>query len=84
MLETSYILFKTEKCPQYSSYDATSSTDIQVYVVYHKWNIIVLLQNKNIYFSFMCEYIGIRLTGYGKITDYIFTEVFCSVDWLNP
>ena len=29
MLETSYILFKTEKCPQYSSYDATSSTDIR-------------------------------------------------------
>ena len=44
------------------SYDATSS----IYTIYHKCKIIVLTQNRSIIcIHFMCEYIGIRLTGYG-------------------
>ena len=40
------------------SYDATLSTDI--------CDIIVFKQNKSLTIHFMCEYIGIRLTGYEK------------------
>ena len=43
------------------SFDATLCTDI----FYHKCNIIVLKQNKALTIHFMCEYIGIGLTGYG-------------------
>ena len=43
-----------------------------IYIVYHTESGISLCYRKIITFTFhfMCEYIGIRLTGYGKITDY--------------